>query len=131
MVSLGGYLQTADWKAEKHVPVIELVGQPKQGESFTVKLSVGAEIPHPHTTEHHISWIKLFFQPEGEKFTVHLGSYHFEAHGASTAGVNAGPAKCEASIMTVVTLDKPGALLALSYCNIHGLWENSTQISLT
>ena len=88
MSSLGNFLQTADWKKEKHVPVIEVIGKPQKGETFALQLSIGKEIAHPHTTEHHIRFIKLFFQPEGEKFTVHLGTYYFEAHGESVEGPN-------------------------------------------
>lgn len=130
MSSLGDHLQTADWKAEKHVPVIELKGPVKKGETAQVKLSVGVEIPHPHTTEHHIRYIKLFFKPEGEKFVAHLGSYLFEAHGESVAGANQGSAKCEPVVTAAITLEKPGQLLAVSYCNIHGLWENSLPVDL-
>jgi len=47
-------VQTGDWKAEKHVPVIVAPGSVKAGEKFVVEVSVGKEIPHPNTTEHHI-----------------------------------------------------------------------------
>jgi len=128
MGSFGDYLQKSDWKNEKHVPVIEIKGKPQKGEPFDVDLSVGYEIPHPHTTDHHIRWIKLFFQPEGEKFTVHLGSYYFEAHAESVKGADQGPAKCEPFVTTSVTLEQPGKLMAISYCNIHGLWESEEEV---
>ena len=131
MSNLGEFMQTADWRKEKHVPVIEEIGQPQKGETFALRLSIGKEIAHPHTTEHHIRFIKLFFQPEEEKFTVHLGTYHFEAHGESVEGPNEGSAKCEPAVTTNITLEKPGTLLALSYCNIHGLWENSREITFS
>ncbi len=130
MSSIGGYVQSADWKAEKHVPVIQTKGTAKKGEPFEVHLSVGAEIAHPHTTEHHIRYIKLFFKPDGEKFIIHLGTFQFEAHGESVEGANAGSAKCEPKVTTAVTLEKTGELVALSYCNIHGLWDNTEKISL-
>jgi len=128
MGTIGKYIQTADWKNEKHVPVIKVQDQPEKGKPFQVHLSVGEEIPHPHTTEHHIRWIKLFFQPEGDKFTYHLGSFLFEAHGESVQGPDTGPAKTEPSVQTSITLEKPGKLMALSYCNIHGLWEGEHDI---
>ncbi len=130
MSVIGNHIQSADWKAEKHVPVIEVKDPAKKGEAFTVSLSVGAEIPHPHTTEHHIRYIKLFFKPEGEKFIIHLGTYQFEAHGESVEGANAGSAKCEPQVNATVTLEKTGELIALSYCNIHGLWDNSKKVEL-
>ena len=130
MSVIGGHIQSADWKTEKHVPVIQVKGTAKKGEPFEVQLSVGAEIAHPHTTEHHIRYIKLFFKPEGEKFIIHLGSFQFEAHGESVEGANAGNARCEPKVKATVTLEKPGELVALSYCNIHGLWDNAEKITL-
>ncbi len=127
---IGEHVQSADWKSEKHVPAIKVKGPAKKGEAFEVQLSIGEEIPHPHTTEHHIRYIQLFFKPEGEKFIVHLGTYQFEAHGESVEGANAGSAKCEPRVSTMVTLEKPGELVALGYCNIHGLWDNSEKITL-
>ena len=70
-------VQKADWKSEKHVPVIEAPEKVKAGEVFEVKIRVGKEIPHPNTTEHHIRWISLYFQPEGDKFTYQIGRYEF------------------------------------------------------
>ncbi len=128
MGKFGNHIQSADWKKEKHVPVIEIKGQPQKGKTFEVRLMVGQEIPHPNTTEHHIRWIKLFFQPEGEKFTFHLGSFNFEAHGEGAKGPDQGPAKSEPSIVTPITLEKQGKLMALSYCNIHGLWEGEQEV---
>lgn len=127
-ISLGDYLQRADWKKEKHVPIIEVAGQPQRGKPFEVRLSVGKEVPHPHTTGHHIRFIKLFFQPDGEQFTIHMGTFNFEAHGESVQGPDEGSAKCEPNVTANITLEKPGTLLALSYCNIHGLWENAQAI---
>ncbi len=130
MSAIGGHIQSADWKAEKHVPVIEVKGPVKKGEPFQVQLSVGAEIAHPHTTEHHIRYIQLYFKPEGEKFIIHMGTFNFEAHGESVEGANAGSAKCEPKVTATVTVEKAGELVALSYCNIHGLWDNSEKVSL-
>ncbi len=128
MSAFSSSIQSADWKSEKHVPVIEVKGTAKKGEPFEIALSVGAEIAHPHTTEHHIRYIQLFFKPDGEKFIVQLGTFQFEAHAESVEGANAGSAKCEPKVTTTVTLEKPGELVALSYCNIHGLWDNSQKI---
>jgi superoxide reductase len=130
MSAIGDHIQSADWKAEKHVPVIQIKGAPKKGEPLEIDLSVGAEIAHPHTTEHHIRYIKLYYKPEGEKFIIHLGTFLFEAHGESVEGANAGSAKCEPKVTTAVTLEKPGELVALSYCNIHGLWDNAEKVNL-
>ncbi len=130
MSNIGNHVQSADWKAEKHVPVIEVMGPVKKGEPCQVQLSVGAEIAHPHTTEHHIRFIQLYYKPEGEKFSIHMGTFQFEAHGESVEGANAGSAKCEPKVTATITLEKPGELVAMSYCNIHGLWDNSEKVAL-
>ncbi|KPJ56182.1 MAG: Neelaredoxin [Deltaproteobacteria bacterium DG_8] len=129
MKRLADYIQTADWKKEKHVPVIESPDTVKAGEPFEVKAMVGKEITHPNTTEHHIRWIRLFFQPEGGK-TFHLGSFEFCAHGESTEGPNTGPIHTDPQVTAYLKITKPGVIYAISFCNIHGLWESSKEIKL-
>jgi superoxide reductase len=121
-------IQSADWKTEKHVPVIEAPDTVQAGEKLSVKVSVGKEIAHPNTTEHHIRWIKLFFKPDNGKFAYELGVFEFNAHGESIEGANKGPAYTEPSAQAVIKLNGSGTLLAAAYCNIHGLWENSKTI---
>ena len=53
MASIADHVQHADWKNEKHVPVIECPDTVKKEELFEVKASIGKEISHPNTTEHH------------------------------------------------------------------------------
>lgn len=55
MTDFKGLFKEADWKKEKHVPVIESPDKVKKGEFFEVKVSLGKEIAHPNTTEHHIA----------------------------------------------------------------------------
>jgi len=130
MTELSERIQKADWRKEKHVPVIECPDQVKADEVFEVKISLGKEIGHPNTTEHHISWITLYFHPEGEKFTHQVGHFEFSAHGESTAGPNEGPVYTHHAVTTCLKVSKPGTLHALAYCNIHGLWESSKEIEL-
>lgn len=130
MSKLGDFTQTADWKSEKHVPVIECDDQARKGEMFDVKVFLGKEVAHPNTTEHHIKWIQLFFKPEGGKFAYQVGNYEFCAHGESVEGADKGPVHTHHSITTSMKVTSPGKLLSLSYCNIHGLWEYSKEISL-
>lgn len=51
--------QTADFKNEKHVPIVEKVPE-------GIKVTVGSTI-HPMTEEHHIEWIAVL---DGKKFMV-------------------------------------------------------------
>lgn len=111
-------VQSGDWKAEKHVPVLHV--ENKEG-LLHIKVMVGEEIEHPNTLEHHIGWIKVFFQPEGSKFPIEVGSYNFSAHGE-------GELFTKPEVSVIVKSDKKGTVYALSYCNIHGLWENSLEI---
>jgi superoxide reductase len=129
-MKIADIIQSADWKAEKHVPVIEAPASVKAGERFVVQASVGKEIAHPNTTEHHIRWIKLFFKPEGGKFAYDLGAFEFNAHGESVEGANKGPAYSEPFASVAVKLNLSGTLLAAAYCNIHGLWEYAQEIKV-
>jgi superoxide reductase len=91
MKNIGELYQTADWKLEKHVPVIECPDRIKADEMFEVTVTLGKEVAHPNTTGHHIRWIQLFFKPEGSKFSYHVGNFEFTAHGESTDGSDKGP----------------------------------------
>jgi len=122
--------QKDDWKTEKHVPVIEIKGEAKKDERIKVMASVGKEIEHPNTTEHHIEWIELYFHPDGEKYPYEIGRYTFKAHGASAEGPNTSTVYSEPLIKAVFKTGKPGKLIANSYCNIHGLWSNEIDIEL-
>lgn len=127
-MKIGEAIQSGDFKGEKHVPVIEAPEKVKAGEAFTVKVCVGKEIPHPNKAEHHISWIQLFFKPEGSKFLIELAKFEYTAHAAAMDITTTGPALAEPFSCLKVKLAKSGTLVALSYCNLHGLWESSQDI---
>ena len=131
MAQLGELIQHADWKTEKHVPVIECPDQVKAGEILTVVATVGKEIPHPNTTEHHIRWIALYYRPEGDKFAHEVSHIEFSAHGEAVAGPNQGPVYTHHGVVSTLKIAKSGTLQALAYCNIHGLWESSKPVSVT
>ena len=130
MAKVGDLVQTADWKSEKHVPVIDCPDSVALDEMFDVKISLGKEVAHPNTTEHHIRWIQLFFKPEGGKFSYQIGNFEFTAHGESVDGPNTGPVYTNHTVVTSMKTTKPGVLTALSLCNIHGLWEYSKSVGL-
>jgi superoxide reductase len=130
MKRLGEHIQQADWKTEKHVPVIECAEKVQVDEVFEVAVGLGKEVAHPNTTEHHIRWISLFFHPEGEKNPYEVGHFEFNAHGESTSGPNEGPIYTHHQVKVFLKTSKPGVLHALALCNIHGLWENSKAITV-
>ncbi len=121
-------VQEADWKTEKHVPVIECPEKVKADDIFDVKVTIGKEIAHPNTTEHHISWISLYFHPEQGKFTHHVGTFEFKAHGESVKGANEGPVYTHHQATASMKTSESGTLHAMSYCNIHGLWQSAKEI---
>jgi len=114
--------KTADWKAEKHAPVIEVPEKIVPGEIFHVTASIGKEIPHPNQPEHFISWMDVFFHPEGEKFPVNIGKFEFNGHGTPSEVFT------HPFVTFAMKTTKPGKLFATSYCNIHGLWRGEVDI---
>jgi superoxide reductase len=122
--------QTDDWKNEKHVPVIECPEKVKADEFFDVKVSLGKEIAHPNTTEHHIRWIRLYYKPEEDRFSYEVANFEFVAHGESVQGADKGPVYVHHEVSTRMKVNKRGHLVAIAHCNIHGLWENKACIVL-
>jgi superoxide reductase len=108
---LGELIKGSDQEGkEKHVPVIERGTCQDCGESI-VKITVGKEVPHPNSIEHHIKWIMLFGVKNG--VAVHIGSFDLgPTFGVPTVEVHA-------------NLEGLSELIAIEYCNIHGLWESA------
>lgn len=129
MANLKNQFQSADWKQEKHVPVID-IGEAKAKGEVKICVTVGKEITHPNTTEHHIGWIEVYFLPKGEKFPYQIGRCEFSSHGASTQGPNTSTLYTQPKVSLTLKTEKPGTVLATSYCNIHGLWESSQDLNL-
>jgi superoxide reductase len=129
-MSVYTHIQTGDWKAEKHVPAIESPDKVAAGEVFDVKVSLGKAAAHPNTTEHHIRYIRLFFKPDDDKFVYNVGNCDFAAHGESAAGANEGPVHCHHGTVFQMSARASGTLHAVSYCNIHGLWESKKHIDV-
>lgn len=123
-------LQSADWKIEKHVPVIEVPQTLKPGEFFRITVSVGKEIAHPNKTEHHIRWISVYFQPREEKFPYQIGKAEFSAHGESAKGPDTSSVYTHPEVVLNFKTEKSGIIYASSYCNIHGLWQSTKEIEV-
>jgi len=130
MTQVKDLFQSADWKKEKHSPKIEAPGKTKKGQLLKVALSVGKEIAHPNTTEHHIRFIQAYFLPQGEKFPYQIGKFDFTAHGESAQGPNTSTIYTHPEVVVNLKTEKSGTILASSYCNIHGLWESSQEIAV-
>ncbi len=127
MTDMNTLFQSADWKSEKHAPVIEVS---KKDGYYWVDVSVGKEIAHPNTTTHHIRWIQLLFHPDGSKFPFEVGKVTFDAHGESPEGPDTSTVFTEPRGHFALKTGKPGKLIGLSYCNIHGLWRSTINLNL-
>ena len=123
MKLLSSLYQSGDWKGEKHVPAILAPEKVSLGDLVEVKVVVGEEIAHPNTFEHYISWIKVYYQPDGSNFPVEIGNFNFTAHGEADL-------LTEPSVSLKFKPSKCGTIYATSYCNIHGLWENSQELKV-
>jgi superoxide reductase len=130
MNKLSDLLQESDWKTEKHVPVIESPEKAQKGANFKVAVSVGKQVGHPNTTQHHIRWIALYFLPEGEQYPFEIGRAEFCAHGESAKGADTGGVYTHHEMTLTFKTEKPGTILASSYCNIHGLWQSAKELKL-
>lgn len=130
MEGIQNLLQTADWKSEKHVPVIECSDYLQKGKYSKVTVIVGKEIPHPNTTVHHIVEASLFFKPEADKFPYQIGRQEFLAHGSSVQGPDMSTIYTASEATFTFKTDLPGTLIALIYCNIHGLWQSTKSIKV-
>ena len=130
MKQFGELFQTADWKTEKHVAAIDCPDQVKAGELFEVKATLGKEIAHPNTTDHHIRWITVYFLPDGEKFPYQIGRCEFTSHGESTEGPDKSTVYTHHQVSLSMKTGKPGVIYAASLCNIHGLWRSEKEIKL-
>jgi len=98
---------------EKHVPVIEVSDYPEHGDKV-VTITVGKQVTHPNTIEHHIKWIGLFGVKNG--IAVHIATFDL------------GPTYEVPMVTTHVKTEGLSELIALEYCNIHGLWESSLKL---
>jgi superoxide reductase len=130
MTDIKELFQSADWKQEKHMPVIEVPTAVKKDELARINVAVGKEIAHPNTTEHHIEWIEVYFLAEGDKNPHTIGRFEFSAHGAGAQGPNTSSIYTQPEVASVLKTGKPGTILATSYCNIHGLWSNSVALKV-
>ena len=128
MSEFSATIQNADWKTEKHAPEIQAPESVKANEFFTITAGLGSAIAHPNTTAHYISWVSLFFLPEGAKIPLQLAHAEFKSHGDSASDQ---PGPFTNPVMTAnVKLPKSGTLQAVAFCNIHGAWQSSKAITV-
>ena len=89
--------------AEKHRPKVSW-------NNGRVDVEVG---PHPNETTHHISWVAVFHEKDGR--IRELGRTYFGSHD---------DVKTTFKTSFYVEGIQGGRIIAVAYCNIHGLWKN-------
>ncbi|MFQ6107464.1 MAG: class II SORL domain-containing protein [Thermoplasmata archaeon] len=124
MKSLGDLLYSREAEEEstlkeKHTPTIEAPTRARADEAFDLTIVVGKEVPHPNLLEHHIKWIRVFVEEKGRSHNpIHVGTYDM------------GPTYMEPRVSFPLKLKKSSTVYALGYCNLHGIWENSVDITV-
>jgi len=113
---IGDVVKTAGAEGkEKHVPLIEVGKGKGEAGADIVHVAVGKEVPHPNTLEHHIAWVSLYgVKQDGQ--VVNLGRSDFA------------PAYTSPNVRFQVPVDQFKAFCAVSYCNVHGVWENCLEL---
>jgi superoxide reductase len=128
MTKLSKLYKSEDCKNEKHAPLIEISGTVTKNLFFQVDVSVGKEIEHPNTVDHHIRWIELYFLPDGKNVPQHVATFDFSSHGEG--GEAEGGTFTHPCAATCMKVEDSGTLMASSYCNIHGLWQTTHDIEV-
>jgi len=101
-------------KAETHTPDIICPDVVKVDEPFEVKISI---TKHPNKFEHSIRYVDVFFVEEGRAFNpIKIAKAQFT------------PEYCEAEVTFKLKIQKSGKIVALAYCNLHGLWEGVKEV---
>lgn len=108
-MSFSNYVKSSDGEGkEKHLPIIEVSGD-------TVVVTVGKEVTHPNTVEHHIKWIRLYGIKKDNNVPVDI------------AYLDLGPTLASPKLTVDLLTKEYKELYAVSYCNVHGVWESVFQ----
>lgn len=113
-MSISEYLKTADDGKEKHIPDINVKDCSGCGE-LSVTIQVGKEVLHPSLAEHFIKTVTLYGLNKEKKLEEIVS---FNLAGGLTVP----------SMRASVKKDRYIKLIATSFCNMHGLWENETSL---
>ena len=103
-------------KRESHTPKIEAPKTVGVDEPFELKVSVQN---HPNKVEHSIRWIEVYFRENGRAFNPTM-----------LARVEFTPVYSEPEAKLKVRLSKSGSIMAMEYCNVHGLWSAKEDIKV-
>jgi len=97
---------------KKHYPTLEVPASVKAWEPFDVKITVGKELTHPNEGAHFLQWVELYYND------------------VLISRVELTPAIYEMPVTMRVKLGKSCTLKALVRCNLHGIWEGTTELTV-
>jgi superoxide reductase len=110
--------QDQEMGKEKHVPMIDAPAAAKAGDKISVTVTVGKVVAHPNTVEHHIQSLELYALEDGTQNLMKIGA------------VDLGPTLADPKVTFTVMLKASTTLYALSYCNIHGVWDYAVKVKI-
>ena len=114
-MAFGDILKNKDYGGkEKHVPTIEIGKGKGASGADVVTVLVGKEVAHPNTIEHHIAYLEVY-GVQGNGQVIALAKADFA------------PSYTSPKITIETSLADIKTVYAISYCNVHGLWENSVK----
>jgi superoxide reductase len=91
----------ADDFTKKHTPLISAA---RDGDTVTVTVEVGRDVPHPNATDHYITFIELYSEM------------------APIARFDLFPAVSAPRVSVVCLLPEGAKVTAVEHCNLHGVW---------
>ena len=97
---------------KKHFPTIEVPGLVGAWAPFDVKVTVGKELAHPNEGGHFIQWVELYYG------------------GALIGRIELTPTIYDMPLTFRIKLGKSCTLRALTRCNLHGIWEGTTELNV-
>jgi superoxide reductase len=113
-MTIANNIKSGDEGKEKHTPDISTKECSTCGE-LSVTIQVGKETLHPSTDIHSIKTITLYGETAEGKLEQ-LTSFQL------------GDENTIPRVKTSIKKGKYTKLIATSYCNLHGLWENEVTI---
>ncbi|WP_445474622.1 desulfoferrodoxin family protein [Methanococcoides methylutens] len=100
---------------ERHIPVIEVLRNYEDTGKDYIHIIVEKNAIHPNTLEHHIEYIELYGRTKMMD-TVTIGRATF------------GPEVKPDTMFGLVNFGKYREFCVITYCNVHGPWENCIEI---
>jgi len=81
----------------------------------TIYIVVGKNVKHPNSLQHQIQWIELYARTKMLD-TIKIGRANFA------------PGTSPDALFRLIYFGKYREFCALTYCNVHGLWQNCIEI---